>query len=316
MAVRKFADLANETDSKFNNVKSTKSRSKITERFDDTTHNEQVADEALQFLNKKVDEVIDALNINTAKTGISTSQASAITANTAKTGITSGQASAITANTAKTGITSGQASAITANTAKTGITSAQASAITANTAKTGITSTQASQITANNAKTGITSGQASAITANTAKRDARYIHYPVIANFNGNINTQQYVPLSDGETEGTSVTGRRDNFVAPCNGEIVKIIMRSNASLYDRGRGVTLTGKLHIIPDRASAIGGTATATTTTAATNHKNTLDFSEVEGRGFEEGDRLLVSLQAPLNASKNYYVTVVFKLDQNSF
>jgi len=40
------------------------------------------------------------------------------TANTAKTGITSGQASAIAANTAKTGITSGQASAITANTAK------------------------------------------------------------------------------------------------------------------------------------------------------------------------------------------------------
>ena len=41
-----------------------------------------------------------------------------IAANTAKTGITSGQASAIVANTAKTGITSGQASAITANTAK------------------------------------------------------------------------------------------------------------------------------------------------------------------------------------------------------
>jgi hypothetical protein len=60
---------------------------------------------------------------------------SAIAANTAKTGITSGQASAITANTAKTGITSGQASAITANTAKTGITTAQANAITANTAK-------------------------------------------------------------------------------------------------------------------------------------------------------------------------------------
>jgi len=60
---------------------------------------------------------------------------SAIAANTAKTGITSGQASAITANTAKTGITTAQADAITANTAKTGITSGQASAITANTAK-------------------------------------------------------------------------------------------------------------------------------------------------------------------------------------
>ena len=47
-----------------------------------------------------------------------------IDANTAKTGITSGQASAITANTAKTGITSGQASAITANTAKVSATSA------------------------------------------------------------------------------------------------------------------------------------------------------------------------------------------------
>ena len=41
----------------------------------------------------------------------------------------------ITANTAKTGITSSQASAIVANTAKTGITSTQANAITANTAK-------------------------------------------------------------------------------------------------------------------------------------------------------------------------------------
>ena len=77
--------------------------------------------------------------------------------------------SAIAANTAKTGITSGQASAIVANTAKTGITSTQADAIVANTAKTGITSGQASAIVANTAKTGITSGQASAITANTAK---------------------------------------------------------------------------------------------------------------------------------------------------
>jgi hypothetical protein len=255
-----------------------------------------------------------AITANTAKTGITSGQASAITANTAKTGITSGQASAITANTAKTGITSAQASAITANSAKRGISSDEQSAIAANTAKTGITSGQASAITANTAKTGITSGQASAITANTSKRDARYIYFPVIANFSGNINTQQYIPLSDGETEGTSITGRRDNFVAPCAGEIVKVIMRSNASLYDRGRGVTLTGKLHNVTDRNSAVQSTATATTTTAATNFKNILDFSEQEGRSFAEGDRLLVSLQAPLNATKNYYVTVVFKLDQN--
>ena len=273
-----------------------------------------------------------AITANTAKTGITSGQASAITANTAKTGITSGQASAITANTAKvsfpglgttstkalagntTTISSAQASAITANTAKTGITSAQASAITANSAKRGISSDEQSAITANSAKTGITTTQANAITANTAKRDARYIYFPVIANFSGNINSQQYVPLSDGETEGTSITGRRDNFVAPCAGEIVKVIIRSNASLLSSGRGVTLTGKLHNVTDRNSTVRSTSTTTTTTTSTNFKNILDFSGQEGRSFAEGDRLLVSLQAPLNATKNYYVTVVFKLDQN--
>ena len=53
MSIRKFSDLANETDSRFNNVKSTKKRAKITERFDDTTHNPYPGDEAVQFLNKK-----------------------------------------------------------------------------------------------------------------------------------------------------------------------------------------------------------------------------------------------------------------------
>ena len=83
----------------------------------------------------QLDANTSAIALNTAKTGITTTQANAIVANTAKTGITSGQASAIIANTAKVGITTSQASAITANTAKTGITSGQASAITANTAK-------------------------------------------------------------------------------------------------------------------------------------------------------------------------------------
>tara|TARA_R100001015_G_C4572149_1_gene130040 strand:- start:154 stop:633 length:480 start_codon:yes stop_codon:yes gene_type:complete len=101
MAIKKFADLANETDSKFNNVKSSKARAKISERFDDTTHNEQPSDEALQYLNKKIDECIDSVNTNTNKTGISTSQANAITANSAKTGITDLQANAITTNSAK-----------------------------------------------------------------------------------------------------------------------------------------------------------------------------------------------------------------------
>ena len=118
MAIRKSDDIANETDSKFNKSKGTKKLAIITERFDDTTDNDNPYDDALQYINKKVDECIDSLNTNTAKTGISTSQASAITANTAKTGISTSQASAITANTNKTGITSTQAGHITANNAK------------------------------------------------------------------------------------------------------------------------------------------------------------------------------------------------------
>ena len=118
MAIRKSDDLANDSDSRYNNLRDATKRAKITERFDDTTHNEHVSDEALQFLNKKLDECIEALNTNTTKTGITTSQACAITANTAKTGITTSQASAITANTAKVGTTSTERSRIAANHAK------------------------------------------------------------------------------------------------------------------------------------------------------------------------------------------------------
>ena len=57
---------------------------------------------------KLANSINTAIAANTAKTGITTSQANAITANTAKTGITSTQANAITANTAKVGITSSQ----------------------------------------------------------------------------------------------------------------------------------------------------------------------------------------------------------------
>ena len=64
---------------------------------------------------------------------------SAITANTAKTGITSDQASAITANTAKVGISDDQVEAINQISVNTEILSSYDSAITANTAKVGMT---------------------------------------------------------------------------------------------------------------------------------------------------------------------------------
>jgi len=150
---------------------------------------------------------------------------SAVASNTAKTGITSQQATDITTNNAKVGITTGQATAITTNTAKVSFpeapndgdsyvrknegweslthptdlvtsvntqtgavvldsddiaegssnlyyTEARVSAntnVTANTAKVGITTQQSSDITTNNAKVGITTQQASDITTNNSK---------------------------------------------------------------------------------------------------------------------------------------------------
>lgn len=117
------------------------------------------------------DEMFDAIQANTAKTGISASQADKLS------NISVSQAvnldtmeSNIATNNAKTGITGSQASAITANTAKNSYPSGDST-------KVGFISvtqavdldTMESNIATNNAKTGITSGQASAITANTAK---------------------------------------------------------------------------------------------------------------------------------------------------
>ena len=120
MAIRKSDDIANETDSKFNKSKGTKKLAIITERFDDTTDNDNPYDDALQYMNKKVDECIDAVNTNSDKTvlTIGTESGNAKAGNT--TTISTSQASAITANTAKTGISTSQANAITANTAKVG----------------------------------------------------------------------------------------------------------------------------------------------------------------------------------------------------
>ncbi len=95
---------------------------------------------------------------------------SAVTANTAKTGITTSQANAITANTAKVGISTDQANAITANTAKNSYPSGDATKVGHLTVTQAVDlDTMESNIATNNAKVGISTSQANAITANTAK---------------------------------------------------------------------------------------------------------------------------------------------------
>ena len=145
------------------------------------------------------------IDLNTAKVGITTQQASEITANNAKVGITTQQASDITANNAKVGITTQQASDITDNNAKVGITSQQASDITDNNAKVGITSQQASDITANNAKVGITTQQASDITANNTKNTYPSADSTKLSNIEDNAEVNTINSATSGEPTGSDV---------------------------------------------------------------------------------------------------------------
>ena len=186
MAIRKSNDIANESGDEYAKSKSASKVANITERFDDSTDNDNPFDDAIQYINKKIDECVDEINLSDSSKVITSDQAAAIVANTRKTvleigvkasqakagnttTITTSQASAITANTAKTGISSDQTEAIVANTAKVGTTSTERSRIAANHAKVGITTSQASAISANTSKTGITSTQAGHITANNNK---------------------------------------------------------------------------------------------------------------------------------------------------
>lgn len=138
--------------------------------------------------------VQDEIDLNTAKTGITPTQASEIAANTLKNTdqtvvLTEGANVTITGTYPNFTIASDDVvGAVTSVNGDTGVvvldtsevaentnlyyTEARVSAntdVAANTAKTGITSAQASEIAANTLKTGITTGQASDITANNAK---------------------------------------------------------------------------------------------------------------------------------------------------
>ena len=109
------------------------------------------------------------LNDNTAKVGITPTQASEIVTNNAKVGITAQESSDITTNNAKVGITAQESSDITTNNAKTGITAQESSDITTNNAKVGITAQESSDITTNNAKIGISAQQTADILVNNSK---------------------------------------------------------------------------------------------------------------------------------------------------
>ena len=170
--------------------------------------------------------------------------------------------------------------------------------------------------------TSITTSQASAITANTAKRDATNIYVPLVCNMlNANCTTAQFVPFSDGITEGTSSTNPRNVFVAPARGAIKSIHIVSQNSLLDKGRGVPLVATFAKRANGSSSLAPCATVTMTTVAANTVMNGTFVAAAKGGtlaFSKGEQILVSLQLAggvPTGNKNYYVTVIFQLDQTN-
>ena len=121
---------------------------------------------------------------NTAKTGITTQQASDIETNNAKisfdstsstklagieTGAQVNTVDSVNSQTGTVSLDTDDVSEGTTNLYYTDTRVAANSAVAANTAKTGITTQQSADITTNNAKVGITTDQANAITTNSAK---------------------------------------------------------------------------------------------------------------------------------------------------
>ena len=187
---------------------------------------------------------------------------------------------------------------------------------------TSITTSQANAITANTAKTGISTSQADAIVANTAKRDATNIYFPLVCNMlNADCTTAQFVPFSDGITEGTSSTNPRNVFVAPANGTIKSIDIVSQNSLLDKGKGVPLVATFAKRANGSSSLQPCATVTMTTVAANTVMNGTFVAAAKGGtlaFSKGEQILVSLQLAggvPTGNKNYYVTVIFQLDQTN-
>lgn len=166
---------------------------------------------------------------NTAKTGITTQQASDIETNNAKisfdstsstklAGIETGaQVNIVDSVNSQTGTVSLDTDDVSEGTTNLYYTDARVaanSAVAANTAKTGITSQQAADITTNNAKVGITTDQANAITTNSAK-----VSFPEAPN-----DGDSYVRKNEGWESLTHPT----DAVTSVNGETGAVVLDSD----------------------------------------------------------------------------------------
>ena len=130
-----------------------------------------------------------------------------------------------------------------------------------------------------------------------------------------NLSTENFIPLAEGELEGTNGEHPRVNLVAPFSGSLRRVVMRSNAAFGT----AEFTASLHTIRP-----GGTLTSDkdtvgqcfVDTAAANNAYAVVFdfanSVVGSNVIDGGDRVLIGVKTTRTNSQNYYFTSVFTWD----
>ena len=130
-----------------------------------------------------------------------------------------------------------------------------------------------------------------------------------------NLSTENFIPLAEGELEGTNGDHPRVNLIAPFSGSLRRVVMRSNAAF-----GTSeFTASLHTIRP-----GGTLSSDkdtigqcfVDTAAANNAYAVVFdftnSVVGSNVIDGGDRVLIGVKTTRTNSQNYYFTSVFTWD----
>ena len=128
--------------------------------------------------------------------------------------------------------------------------------------------------------------------------------------------TDTYIPLAEGELEGTNHDHVRVNLVAPFSGSLRRIVVRSNAAF---GTDQAYTASLYVIHDDEVASGKTLAGhhqigLDADKHSAHALVFDFANrVTGSNvINGGDRVLISLKSSRDNSQNYYCTTVFAWD----
>jgi len=125
-----------------------------------------------------------------------------------------------------------------------------------------------------------------------------------------------YIPLAEGELDGTNHDHVRVNLVAPFSGSLRRIVVRSNAAF---GTNEAYTASLYVIHDDEVASGKTLAGhhqigLDADKHSAHALVFDFANrVTGSNvINGGDRVLISLKSSRTNSQNYYCTTVFAWD----